>query len=142
MRSPDTGEELLSIGQLAARFGLATHVLRHWEAMGLLTPAARINGRRYYGREQLTRLGVIRLGKRAGLGLTELRQLLAGGDRAARDAILRRQLAALRQRIEQARASQRLIEHALDCPHPDYLSCPDFQRAVAAAVPAAPRGAA
>ncbi|MGN9781028.1 MerR family DNA-binding transcriptional regulator [Nonomuraea sp. ZG12] len=29
---------------LAARFGLATYVLRHWETMGLLTPVRRANG--------------------------------------------------------------------------------------------------
>ncbi len=29
-----------TIGELAARFGLATHVLRHWEDVGLLTPSA------------------------------------------------------------------------------------------------------
>ncbi|WP_228829630.1 MerR family transcriptional regulator [Nocardia beijingensis] len=28
----------ISIGELAARFGLATHVLRHWEDVGLLAP--------------------------------------------------------------------------------------------------------
>ncbi|WP_443137105.1 helix-turn-helix domain-containing protein [Kribbella sp. CCNWLW197] len=31
---------MFEIGVLAARFGLATHVLRHWEDEGLLTPAA------------------------------------------------------------------------------------------------------
>ncbi|WP_301184415.1 MerR family DNA-binding transcriptional regulator [Streptomyces sp. 6-11-2] len=30
----------MSIGAVAERFGLPTHVLRHWEAMGLLAPAA------------------------------------------------------------------------------------------------------
>jgi hypothetical protein len=36
--------EEMTIGELAARFGLATHVLRHWEAMGLLTPVASSRG--------------------------------------------------------------------------------------------------
>lgn len=34
----------LTIGELAARFGLATHVLRYWEAMGV--PGAALPGRR------------------------------------------------------------------------------------------------
>lgn len=38
----------MPIGELAARFGRGTHVLRHWEDQGLLTPAERVNGRRYY----------------------------------------------------------------------------------------------
>ena len=29
-----------SIGELAERFGLETHVLRHWESEGLLEPEA------------------------------------------------------------------------------------------------------
>ncbi|MEV4460634.1 MerR family DNA-binding transcriptional regulator [Microbispora sp. NPDC049633] len=29
----------IGIGEAAARFGLATHVLRHWEYVGLLTPS-------------------------------------------------------------------------------------------------------
>ncbi|MER5317779.1 MerR family transcriptional regulator [Streptosporangium roseum] len=28
----------MTIGDVAARFGPATHVLRHWESMGLLSP--------------------------------------------------------------------------------------------------------
>ncbi|MZG18734.1 MerR family DNA-binding transcriptional regulator, partial [Streptomyces sp. SID5914] len=36
--SDDGGLDGLGIGALAARFGLAAHVLRHWEAMGLLHP--------------------------------------------------------------------------------------------------------
>ncbi|WXK67305.1 MerR family DNA-binding transcriptional regulator [Nonomuraea sp. N2-4H] len=31
---------MMAIGEVAARFGLAPHVLRHWEAMGLLSPRA------------------------------------------------------------------------------------------------------
>ena len=36
-----------SIGEVAARFGLPTHVLRYWEAEGLLTPARACDRRRY-----------------------------------------------------------------------------------------------
>lgn len=38
----------VSIGELAAHFGLATHVLRHWEAMGLLAPRRTPTGQRTY----------------------------------------------------------------------------------------------
>jgi DNA-binding transcriptional MerR regulator len=44
----------MSIGALAARFGLATHVLRHWESMGLLHPVRDAGGRRRYGADDLT----------------------------------------------------------------------------------------
>ena len=52
-KNSSTPSEEMTIGELAARFGLATHVLRHWEAMGLLTPAARVNGRRRYRQEHV-----------------------------------------------------------------------------------------
>ncbi|WP_375546893.1 MerR family transcriptional regulator [Streptomyces gossypii] len=35
----------MSIGALAARFGVATHVLRHWESKGLLHPGRDAGGR-------------------------------------------------------------------------------------------------
>ena len=59
-----------TIGELAARFGLATHVLRHWEDMGLLSPAR-------YPYESLTRLSNFQGCRHRPLGLpgcTSLRQ--------------------------------------------------------------------
>jgi len=38
-----------TIGELAARSGVATPVLRHWEDVGLLSPDRRVAGRRVYG---------------------------------------------------------------------------------------------
>ena len=56
-----------TIGELAARFGLATHVLRHWEDVELLSPARRVAGRRVYGPAYVTRVAEIMLGKDAGV---------------------------------------------------------------------------
>jgi len=57
----------MRIGDLAARFGLATHVLRHWEDVGLLTPAARVAGRRQYDESHVARVVMIQRAKAAGL---------------------------------------------------------------------------
>ncbi|WP_330468582.1 MerR family transcriptional regulator [Micromonospora zamorensis] len=38
----------MTIGDIAGRFGLATHVLRPWRSVGLLTPARVVAGRRRY----------------------------------------------------------------------------------------------
>ncbi|WP_375546898.1 MerR family transcriptional regulator, partial [Streptomyces gossypii] len=43
--SEDSGAGVMSIGALAARFGVATHVLRHWESKGLLHPGRDAGGR-------------------------------------------------------------------------------------------------
>ena len=121
-----------TIGELAARYGLATHVLRHWEDMGLLSPARRVAGRRVYGPAHVTRVAEIMLGKDAGFSLEQLRELFAAPDRSRRREVLRAQLDHVRQRIARLTLSQKLLEHALRCRHPDYQSCPHFQAMVLA----------
>jgi DNA-binding transcriptional MerR regulator len=59
----------MSIGELATRFGLAPHVLRHWESMGLLTPNRETGGQRRYDDADLARVAMILMGKEAGFGL-------------------------------------------------------------------------
>ncbi|MFG3702212.1 MerR family transcriptional regulator [Micromonospora sp. NPDC047620] len=121
-----------SIGELAARFGLATHVLRHWEDVGLLSPTRRVAGRRVYGAAHLTRVAEILLGKEAGFSLEQLRELFTAPDRERRRDVLRGQLAQVRERIARLTLSQTMLEHALRCRHPDYQSCPQFQAMVLA----------
>ncbi|MDG4787387.1 MerR family transcriptional regulator [Micromonospora sp. WMMD1102] len=118
----------LTIGELAARFGLATHVLRHWESVGLLTPGRRVNGRRRYSTAHLTRVAIIMRGREVGIGLDQLRLMLGAEDGADRRAVLRRHRDELDRRIAVATASRDLIDHALHCPVADFLQCPDFQR--------------
>ncbi len=126
-----TQSEEMTIGELAARFGLATHVLRHWEAMGVLTPAARVNGRRRYRREHIYRVALILRFKEAGLGLRQLREFLSEPDPSARRTLVERHRVALDQRIAQAQAAKAMIEHALECPYEDFTRCPNFRRNVA-----------
>jgi MerR family transcriptional regulator, copper efflux regulator len=121
-----------SIGELAGRFGLATHVLRHWEDMGLLSPARRVAGRRVYGDVHVTRVAEIQLSKEAGFSLEQLRELFAAPDRERRQALLRGQLEQVRARIARLTLSQTLLEHGLRCRHEDYQSCPRFQAMVLA----------
>ncbi|MCT2594794.1 MerR family transcriptional regulator [Streptomyces sp. N2-109] len=121
----------MSIGALAARFGVATHVLRHWESKGLLHPGRDAGGRRRYGAEDLTRVAVILLSKKAGLGLDTIRSLSSTVDRATRHRILRPEAEELRSRIAAARASLELIEGGLSCGHEDVTQCPNYQRLVA-----------
>src|ERR1700747_358684 len=116
-----------TIGELAARFGVAAHVLRHWEDMGLLSPARRVAGRRVYGPAHVTRVAEITLGKDAGFSLEQLRELFAAPDQDRRREVLRAQLAQVRQRIARLTLSQTLLEHGLRCRHEDYQACPRFQ---------------
>lgn len=127
----DTAVEY-TIGELAARFGLATHVLRHWEDTGLLSPARRVAGRRVYGPAHVTRVAEIQIGKDAGFSLDQLRELFAAPDHDRRQEVLRAQLAQVRERIAQLALSQKLLEHGLRCQHEDYQACPRFQDMVLA----------
>lgn len=46
----------MQIGEFAAELGVTPHVIRHYEATGLLSPVARdANGYRVYDRSQLER---------------------------------------------------------------------------------------
>ncbi|WP_242427142.1 MULTISPECIES: MerR family transcriptional regulator [unclassified Streptomyces] len=121
----------MSIGALAGRFGLAPHVLRHWESMGLLAPERGTNGHRRYGHDELVRTAVILRAKEAGLGLQEIRTVLTVQDAEHRKAVLSAHRAALRATVEQAQSRLALVEGALKCAHEDIANCPHFQRVIA-----------
>jgi MerR family transcriptional regulator, copper efflux regulator len=130
MKSSSGTAATMTIGELSARFDLAPHVLRHWEAMGLLAPAARVNGRRRYAQEHLTRVAMIVGGKSGGLSLEQLRVLLAARSPDDRRELLERHHAELEQRIRDIEQSKAMIEHALDCDEHDFTRCPAFKRVV------------
>lgn len=68
-------EPFLTIGDLAKEFGVTHRALRHYETAGLLSP--RRKGRaRLYSPSDRTRLRLILLGKRLGLTLLDIRDLL------------------------------------------------------------------
>lgn len=122
------GPAAMTIGQLAGRFGLAAHVLRHWESMGLIAPAERVNGRRRYRESQIAHVAMIVGAKQAGLSLDQIREILEAPDGAARRDVLRRRHDELELRIAQIQASKTMLEHAIDCSVEDFIECPNFQR--------------
>jgi MerR family transcriptional regulator, copper efflux regulator len=130
MKSSSGTAATMTIGELSARFDLAPHVLRHWEAMGLLSPAARVNGRRRYSQDHITRVAMIVGGKSGGLSLEQLRVLLAARSPDDRRELLERHHADLQRRIRDIERSKAMIEHALDCDEHDFTRCPNFRRLV------------
>jgi DNA-binding transcriptional MerR regulator len=121
----------MSIGAAAGQFGLATHVLRHWETMGLLSPARVAGGRRRYGTSDLYRVAGILLAKEAGLALTDIRDILTMADVETRRQITRRHRDELVRRITEMRAALDLIEGGLACDDADITECPNYQALVA-----------
>lgn len=128
-----------SVGDIADRFDLATHVLRHWEDEGLLTPARDAAGRRRYGEADAYRVAVIVSSKSAGMSLDQIRSLLDSGAED-RHAILTAHLADLEARMAEMRRSQHLTEHALECRAHDISTCPHFRSHVADIVAGTARG--
>lgn len=117
----------LTIGQVAEHFGLPTHVLRHWESVGLLTPARVTGGRRHYTRDDLFRVASILRAKQAGLPLGEIREFLTASDPAARKDVLRRNHRALLDRMAALQAALDLLEAGLNCTHDDITTCPNYR---------------
>lgn len=119
-----------TVGELARRFDLPTHVLRHWEDEGLLEPVRDASGYRRYGPDDLTRVAVILRSKAAGMSLEQVGVLLDGGA-ANRHAVLEAHLRALAERAEAVERSREMTEHALRCRSHDITSCPRFAAFVA-----------
>lgn len=118
------------IGELAERFELPTHVLRHWEDQGLLAPERDGAGRRLYREADAYRVAVILTNKSAGMSLDQVRALL-DATAADRRTILEQHLADLAARAVALRRSQHMTEHALECRAHDIAACPNFARNVA-----------
>ena len=73
MRSDD----LLPIGEVAARSGVAPSALRFYESLGLIASERTAGGHRLYPRHQLRRVALIRIAQRLGLSLDEVAEALA-----------------------------------------------------------------
>src|ERR1044072_6835794 len=114
----------LTIGEVAAHFGLPTHVLRHWESVGLLSPARVSGDRRRYTRGDMFRVASIARARRPGLSLPETRETLTAPTPPERQAVLTRHGEPLHTRLAQLQAALDLLNGAIDCRHQDPLTLP------------------
>lgn len=88
-----------TVQKLAALSGATPRALRYYDRIGLLRPARGENGYRLYGPEQVDALQQILFYRELGLGLEEIRRLLAA-DEAGRARTLESHLTALEQERE------------------------------------------
>jgi len=135
MKSSGTAEPTTwSVGELAERFGLETHVLRYWEEVGLLDPARDGAGRRRYGPDDVVRVATILSSKVAGMSLEQIQVLLDAGASGQgaheRHEVLTAHLAELERRQEEIDRSRHMTEHALSCRAHDIATCPRFREHV------------
>ena len=66
----------LTIGEVAARSGIATSALRFYEAQGLITASRSTGNQRRYARAVLRRIALIQAGRAAGIPLERIRSAL------------------------------------------------------------------
>lgn len=110
----------LSIGEVAAKAGIATSAIRYYEDVGVLPAAERVNGRRRYSPEVLTRLAVVRMAQDAGFTVAEIATLLNGFDpdtpAAARwRALAGRKVVEIDAQIARAQLMRRVLDQSLRC---------------------------
>lgn len=118
-----------TISDLASRFALPTHVLRHWESIGLLQPRRDASGYRRYGHDELVRIAIIQRNKLAGMSLEQIRVLL-DAEAQDRHQVLEAHLRDLEERMLALERSREMTEHALRCRAHDITACPRFVAAV------------
>ena len=108
--------ELLTIGQVSARSGVAPSALRYYEQQGLITATRTSGGARRYPRSVLRRLAFVRAAQTVGLSLAEARAALAtlpdGRPPTARD--WARLSAGWRERLDQQIAALVQLRDGLD----------------------------
>lgn len=138
---------MLTIGQLAQRFGLRTSAIRYYEANGILPEPARQNGQRRYGPDAVRRMEVLDVAKRVGFTLDEARVFLQSAETgtpafAALRELAARKLPEVEALIARAEAMRAwlLIATACSCTSLDVCALfdPDGDRAASPGGPQAP----
>jgi len=120
-------DELLSIGAVATRVGIAASAIRYYEKERLLRPVAREAGKRRYDQRSVDRIEMIQLAKAVGFSLGEIRQLLVGFDRDGLPKTWCRMAASKIEELKRDRARismmVKMLETALDCDCADLGMC-------------------
>ena len=108
------------IGDAAATLAVATHVLRHWEDVGLLRPRRLSSGHRAYDDQTIGQARMIQICQRAGLSLAEIKEL-GIGDRGDRIALIDSKRAQIAEQVSSLRLADNFLAHIAHCEHPGDL---------------------
>ena len=102
-----------SITQLCREFGATPRALRFYEEQGLLSPARR-DSSRVYSYKDRARLQLILRGRRVGLSIAEIRDILDTYDEEGGPAQDAEALRIHRRRIEQLQAQRQHVDEAIE----------------------------
>ncbi|MBK0327185.1 helix-turn-helix domain-containing protein [Rhodobacteraceae bacterium F11138] len=107
---------MLTIGAMARKTGTKVQTIRYYEQIGLMPEPGRTEGgQRRYGDAELDRLSFVRHARQLGFSLDAIRELLNLSDNpgtscAEADAIARRQLKQVEQRLSRLEALRTELE--------------------------------
>ena len=106
---------LVPIDDVARRLSIPASTIRYYEDRGLILPASRQAGRRWYGPDEIRRLAIIRYWQKAGqMSLEEIGEILPGPtDSAAWQRIIRERIDAINAQIASMQAARDHLEHVL-----------------------------
>jgi MerR family redox-sensitive transcriptional activator SoxR len=108
-------DDLLTIGEVARRAGVATSAVRFYERRGLVSADGRVSGQRRYRAETLRRLVFIGMMQDAGLSLDDIAGILDAGSVAEWKAIASARLEVLDAEIERLQLARGYLGGALLC---------------------------
>lgn len=108
-------DDLIPIGEVARRAGIATSAIRYYERLGLIEPPARLGGRRAYSPAGLRRLVFIGMLQDAGLSLDDIGGILRAHDVAEWKAIATERLGHLDAEIARLQQAREYLAGALLC---------------------------
>jgi DNA-binding transcriptional MerR regulator len=101
-----------TITQLCREFGATPRALRFYEEQGLLSPGRR-DSQRVYSYKDRARLALTMRGRRVGLSLAEIREILDAYDEAGEEAQNERALQAFESRIKALEAQREEVERSI-----------------------------
>jgi MerR family copper efflux transcriptional regulator len=125
----------MNIGEAAKESGVSAKMIRHYEQVGLVPPAARTDsGYRQYGDSDIHTLRFIRRSRDLGFSIREISELLDLWRNRRRPSRLVKSLAlthisALEQKAHELLAMKEALEHLVQCCHgDDRPDCPILDR--------------
>jgi DNA-binding transcriptional MerR regulator len=106
---------LAPIDAVARQLRIPASTIRYYEERGLVTPASRHAGRRWYGHDEVRRLAIIRYWQQSGrMSLAEIGEILTGPfDAVAWQRIIQDRIAEITAQVESMQAARTHLEHVL-----------------------------
>lgn len=120
----------LDISEVSELSGLPPSTLRYYEEKGLITPIGRKGLKRvYHGKDVMTRLSLIALGREAKFSLDEISTMLNQRNEPTIDrGYLITKAEEIQKVIDDLSALKKGILHIVNCPEENHLACPKFQK--------------